>query len=66
MSSLRAASVSLLQETSTSGGDYVGSMASEIQGNPFFGSRMTALSFSKRRSLSGWHTNRKMLCALLL
>src|SRR6476620_1170340 len=30
MSSLRAASVSLLREISTSGGDYVGSMASEI------------------------------------
>ena len=26
--------------------DYVGSRASEIQGNPFFGSRRAALSFS--------------------
>ena len=53
MSSLRAASVSLLQEKSTSG-DYVGSMASEIQGNLFFVvANDGSLSFSKRRSLNG-------------
>jgi hypothetical protein len=47
----RRASASLLRETSTSGG--VGSMASEIQGNSFFGSRMTALSFLQASFLSG-------------